>query len=153
MPVAEGKRRKFLSIDTIDTGILETFPYKMKDVIFKKEGDNHCEIIEDKNLKHIKQTVKYKTDELSALCPYSGLPDQGTLIVEYVPNEKILELKSFKYYIMSFREVGIYQEHLTLRIYNDLNKVLSPLSLVVETIYNTRGGIDTTCKITSNDNN
>jgi len=147
MPIAEGKRRPFLTIDAIETNILETFPYQMKEVVFKEDGDSHCEIIEDVNIEHIKQEVVYKTDELSALCPYSGLPDQATLIVKYTPNRKVLELKSFKYYLMSFREVGIYQEHITQRIYKDLKAILEPLSIEVETVYNTRGGIDTACRI------
>jgi len=149
MAKAEGRRRKFLPVSQIDTDILETFPYKMKEVIYKETGESHCEIVEDTKSERIRQTVIYKTDELSALCPYSGLPDQGTLIVEYVPDEKVLELKSFKYYLMSFREVGIYQEHLTQRIYGDLKNVLNPEKLKVKTIYNTRGGIDTTCVISS----
>jgi len=147
MPVAEGKRRAFLPVSSIETNILETFPYRMKEVIFKESGDSHCEITEDLSIEHIEQKVVYKTSELSALCPYSGLPDQAELIIEYIPNEKVLELKSFKYYLMSFREVGIYQEHLTQRIYKDLRNILSPKSIKIETIYNTRGGIDTICKI------
>ena len=147
MAVSEGKRRAFLKVDAIEREILETFPYQMKDVVFKKDGESHCEIIEDMESEHIKQEVIYQTDELSALCPYSGLPDQARLIVKYTPNKKVLELKSFKYYLMSYREVGIYQEHLTQIIYRDLKAVLKPLSLEVETIYNTRGGIDTTCRI------
>ena len=151
MPVAEGKRRKFLPVSSIDTEVLETFPYQMKEVIYRESGENHCEIVEDTKTERIKQTVIYETDELSALCPYSGLPDQGTLIVEYIPNKKVLELKSFKYYLMSFREVGIYQEHLTQRIYRDLKNILEPENLKVITVYNTRGGIDTTCKISDFD--
>ncbi len=149
MAVAEGKRRAFLPVSAIETELLETFPYKMKEVIFKESGDSHCEIVEDTEMEFTEQTVTYKTDELSALCPYSGLPDQATLIIEYIPDKKVLELKSFKYYLMSFREVGIYQEHLTQRIYRDLKSVLEPKSIKVETIYNTRGGIDTVCKIKS----
>ncbi len=150
MAIAEGKRRAFLPVSAIETELLETFPYKMREVIFKETGDSHCEIIEDMDTEYIEQIVIYKTDELSALCPYSGLPDQATLTVEYTPNRKVLELKSFKYYLMSFREVGIYQEHLTQIIYKDLKKILAPKNIKVETIYNTRGGIDTICKIKSN---
>ncbi len=150
MAIAEGKRRPFLPISSIETEILETFPYKMKEVVFKETGESHCEILEDINSEHLEQEVMYETDELSALCPYSGLPDQAKLIVTYIPNKKVLELKSFKYYLMSFREVGIYQEHLTQRIYKDLKNILNPLKITVKTIYKTRGGIDTTCTIKSN---
>ena len=152
MAKAEGKRRKFLPVTSIDRDILEVFPYNMKRVDFKEDGDSHCEIIEDKDSPILKQVVKYETNELSALCPYSGLPDVARLIVTYTPKDKVLELKSFKYYLLSYREVGIYQEHLTQEIYKDLKRVLNPQSLEVETIYNVRGGIDTTCKISSKDN-
>jgi len=149
MAKAEGKRRKFLPVSEIDRDILEVFPYRMKEVLFKEDGDSHCEIVEDKEAPIIKQVVRYETDELSALCPYSGLPDMAKLIVTYIPNNFVLELKSFKYYLLSYREVGIYQEHLTQEIYKDLKRVLKPQSLEIETIYNVRGGIDTTCKISS----
>ncbi len=149
MAKAEGKRRKFLPVSEIDRDVLEVFPYRMKEVLFKEDGDSHCEIVEDKEAPIIKQVVRYETDELSALCPYSGLPDMAKLIVTYIPNNFVLELKSFKYYLLSYREVGIYQEHLTQEIYKDLKRVLKPQSLEIETIYNVRGGIDTTCKISS----
>jgi len=56
-----------------------------------------------------------------------------------------VELKSLKYYFISFRNVGIYQEAVTKRIFEDLQKALESKKLVVTTIYNTRGGFDTTC--------
>ncbi|MBN2857862.1 MAG: NADPH-dependent 7-cyano-7-deazaguanine reductase QueF [Candidatus Delongbacteria bacterium] len=95
------------------------------------------------------QDITYDTDELSAVCPFSGLPDYGFLSINYIPDKKIIELKSLKYYLISFRNVGIYQEALTDRIYKDLKKVLKPRYLKVETVYNTRGGIDSTCVIDS----
>ena len=152
MAKAEGKRRKFLPVSSIDRDILEVFPYRMKRVDFKEDGDSHCEIIEDNEATILNQVVKYETDELSALCPYSGLPDIAKLIVTYIPKNSVLELKSFKYYLLSYREVGIYQEHLTQEIYKDLKIVLEPQFLEVETVYNIRGGIDTTCKISSKNN-
>ncbi len=69
-----------------------------------------------------KQLITIDYPEFSAVCPFSGLPDIGKLIVEYIPSEKIIELKSLKYYLTSFREVGIYQEDATDRIYTDLKK-------------------------------
>ncbi len=149
MPKAEGKILKFLDISHIDRDVLEVFPYKMKEVIFKEEGESNCEIIEDENAKNINQTIKYESDELSALCPFSGLPDYSKLKVTYIPNKYVMELKSFKYYLLSYRNVGIYQEHLTQEIYKDLDRVLKPYFLEVETIYNTRGGINTCCNINS----
>ena len=98
------------------------------------------------------QQIEYTTKEFSAVCPYSGLPDIGTLIVNYIPSNQCLELKSFKYYLVSYRDVGIYQEPATNLIYHDLFEVLHPNYLKVTTIYNTRGGIDTTCTIESSPN-
>ena len=88
-----------------------------------------------------------ETDEFSAVCPFSGLPDYALLKIEYYPEGgKCVELKSLKYYIVSFRNVGIYQEAVTKRIYGDLKTLLDTRKLQVTTIYNTRGGFDTTCR-------
>ena len=98
------------------------------------------------------QRVTYETEpgEFSALCPFSGLPDYGTLRIEYVPGDWIVELKSLKYYLMSWREIGAAQEDLTPVIYQDLMRHLeNPAFLVVTTEYNVRGGINTTCVIDS----
>ena len=67
-----------------------------------------------------------ETREFSAVCPYSGLPDFATLRIEYVPSDRCIELKSLKYYVTSFRNVGIFQEHATARIAEDLFGVLQP---------------------------
>lgn len=91
--------------------------------------------------------MKYETDEFSAVCPFSGLPDIGKVIIEYIPSDKIIELKSLKYYFVSFRNVGIYQERATQRIFNDLFEVLKPIWMKITVIYKTRGGIDTTTSI------
>ena len=72
------------------------------------------------------------------------------LHVEYVPGSWILELKSLKYYILSWRSVGAAQEDLTALIYDDLLRELDdPDYLVVTTVYNVRGGIRTTCTVDS----
>lgn len=100
----------------------------------------------------LRQTVTYKTEpgEFSALCPFSGLPDYGIVRVEYVPGDWILELKSLKYYFISWREIGVTQEDVTAYIFNDLRAPLdNPEHLVVTTEYNVRGGINTTCSIDS----
>ncbi len=99
-----------------------------------------------------KQTVVYETEqgEFSALCPFSGLPDYGTLQIEYVPGSWILELKSLKYYIISWRNIGAAQEDITAYIYEDLMRHLEdPDYLQITTPYNVRGGIRTTCTIDS----
>lgn len=102
----------------------------------------------------VRQRVTYETEpgEFSALCPFSGLPDFGVLRVEYVPGEWVLELKSLKYYIMSWRNIGAAQEDLTAIIYQDLRRHLEDAEhLRVTTIYNVRGGINTTCVVDSDE--
>lgn len=99
-----------------------------------------------------KQVVVYETEtgEFSALCPFSGLPDFGVLRVEYVPGSFILELKSLKYYILSWRNIGAAQEDITAYIFEDLKKALKDAHyLTITTVYNVRGGINTTCSIDS----
>ena len=123
MPKAEGKRFEFLSDETINPDYLETFDF---------DSPN--------------QYILAETDEFSAVCPFSGLPDYAYLKIEYHPlGGKCIELKSLKYYIISYRNVGIYQEAATKRIYIDLKNILNTEKLKVTTIYNTRGGFDTTC--------
>jgi 7-cyano-7-deazaguanine reductase len=122
MPKAEGKTFKFESEKSINTGLLETIKYT---------GG--------------KQLIEYKTKEFSAVCPFSGLPDIAEVIIKYIPSNKIIELKSLKYYFISFRNVGIYQEKATDRIFKDVKRLLKPKYLYVETVYNTRGGIDSKC--------
>ena len=74
------------------------------------------------------------------------LPDLAYVKIEYYPTGgKCIELKSLKYYFVSFRNVGIYQEGATKRIYLDLKQVLNSNKVKVTTVYNTRGGFDTTC--------
>ncbi len=123
---AEGRTFDFLKEDAIDPSLLETFSY---------HGP--------------KQRVCYKMTEFSAVCPFSGLPDYGIVWVKYVPQDVLVELKSLKYYFQTFRNVGIFQEAVTARIFNDLHTLLKPQSLIIKTRYNTRGGIDTTCVIRS----
>ena len=123
MAKAEGKEFKFETVDHIKPDYLETFEFDSKD-----------------------QYIITKTKEFSAVCPFSGLPDLAEIIIEYYPDGgKCVELKSLKYYFISFRNVGIYQEAVTQKIYSDLKKLLNTNRLKVTSIYNTRGGFDTTC--------
>lgn len=99
-----------------------------------------------------RQVVAYETEagEFSALCPFSGLPDFGTVRIEYVPGSWLLELKSLKYYLLSWRHVGAAQEDITALLYEDLMRELGdPDYLVVTTDYNVRGGIHTVCTVDS----
>lgn len=111
--------------EAIDASCLLTFPYDY--------AENPAEVVID-------------TDEFTAVCPWTGLPDQGTLIVKYVPGDSVIELKSLKYYLFSFRDVGIVQEHATSRILNDLVDLCKPRSMTVSLDYNIRGGLHTAVK-------
>ena len=100
----------------------------------------------------VRQQVVYETEkgEFSALCPFSGLPDYGVLRIEYVPGSYILELKSLKYYIMSWRHIGVAQEDVTAYIYKDIIGQLKDAHyLKITTDYNIRGGINTSCVVDS----
>ena len=87
--------------------------------------------------------VRLDTDEFTAVCPWTGLPDYGTLDITYVPGQSVIELKSLKYYLMSYRDVGIVQEHAANRILNDLVGLCQPRSMKVTLDYRVRGGIHT----------
>ena len=99
-----------------------------------------------------RQRVVYTTEpgEFTALCPFSGLPDSGTVRIEYVPGSWLLELKSLKYYLMSWRHIGAAQEDITALLFEDLMGWLDdPDRLVVTTDYTVRGGIHTVCTVDS----
>ena len=87
--------------------------------------------------------VVIDTDEFTAVCPWTGLPDYGTLTVTYVPGDSCIELKSLKYYLLSFRDVGIVQEHAVNRILQDLVACCLPRRMKVSLDYKVRGGIHT----------
>jgi len=123
MVKAEGKIFEYLDETHINPNLLEIFDFDSKE-----------------------QYIKTETDEFSAVCPFSGLPDIAYVKIEYYPlGGKCVELKSLKYYFVSFRNVGIYQEAATKRIYSDLKSVLNTDLLMVTTLYNIRGGFQTTC--------
>ena len=123
MAKAEGENFNFEDTSKIDQNYLETFDF---------DSPN--------------QYIKTVTNEFSAVCPFSGLPDIAKVIIEYFPaGGKCVELKSLKYYFTSFRNVGIYQEAVTKRIYDDLSLVLKTKKIQITTIYNIRGGFKTVC--------
>jgi len=88
-------------------------------------------------------TVTYETDEFTSVCPWTGLPDFATLIIRYVPDSQLVELKSLKYYLTTYRNVGMLQETAVNRILNDLVALLNPSSMIVEANFRERGGIRT----------
>jgi 7-cyano-7-deazaguanine reductase len=116
------KRYDVQPLSTIDVKVLETFPYEYagKEIVMRIE-----------------------TDEFTAVCPWSGLPDFATIIVEYTPARVCIELRSYKYYLLSYRSVGIYQEHVVNRILDDLVRCSSPTWMKVTADYKVRGGVHT----------
>ena len=87
--------------------------------------------------------VEIDTDEFTAVCPWTGLPDYGNLIISYVPRNSCIELKSLKYYLLSYRDVGIVQEHAANRMLIDLVAVCQPQSMRISLDYKVRGGLHT----------
>ena len=122
----DNKRFDIQAEDTIDVGCLEAIPFDY--------SGSATEVV-------------YDTDEFTCVCPWTGLPDFGTLVITYIPNKKLIELKSLKYYLTSFRNVGIIQEHAVNRILKDLVKLIKPASMTVEAEYKERGGIWTRAKV------
>lgn len=94
-----------------------------------------------------------ESDEFTCLCPWSGLPDFACLTVSYVPGSVVVELKSLKFYIQSYRMVGMVHESVVNRILNDLVAAAHPQSMTVELVFGVRGGITTTVVATYGDDN
>jgi len=88
--------------------------------------------------------IHHECPEYTALCPVTGQPDFGTIVVDYVPEKKCIELKSLKLYLWSFRDEGHFFEQVTNQILGDLVKALAPRRLTVTGRFNVRGGITTT---------
>jgi 7-cyano-7-deazaguanine reductase len=88
-------------------------------------------------------TVSIHQPEFTSLCPMTGLPDYGTITIRYRPDEKIIELKSLKFYLLQYRNVGIFYEHVVNRILDDLTTILAPQWMEVQGTFSARGGITT----------
>jgi len=108
--------------EAIDVAVLEAIPFDYP--------DSATEIV-------------YETDEFTFVCPWTGLPDFARLVIRYVPANSLVELKSLKYYLTSYRNVGILQEHAINHVLQHLVQLLQPVSMVVEAEYKERGGIKT----------
>jgi 7-cyano-7-deazaguanine reductase len=121
---ALNKTLPFEGEEAIDSACLECFDYEYAD----KPVGGDMEIVTS-------------TDEFTSVCPFSGLPDFAQLTVTYVPHKKCIELRSWKYYLMSYRNVGIWYEHLVNRILEDLVAVCEPKRMKVEVACNPRGGL------------
>ena len=93
-------------------------------------------------------TIEISMPEFTSVCPRTGLPDHGTLTLEYVPDKSCLELKSLKLYMLAYRDVGIFQENAVNRFLRDIVAAAKPVSATVTGDFRPRGGVHT--KITAN---
>ena len=122
---ALGRKLEFKGLDAIDAAALEGFDYQFpgKDI-----------------------EIVTSTAEFTSVCPFSGLPDFGRLTITYIPDRRCVELRSLKYYLMSYRNIGIFYEHLANRILEDLVALLAPKRMSVVCDFTIRGGLQTTIK-------
>lgn len=88
--------------------------------------------------------IRHVAPEFTSLCPVTGQPDFGAVIIEYVPGALCVELKSLKFYLQAFRQQGIFYEAVTNRILSELVEVLAPRQMAVETRWKPRGGMRST---------
>lgn len=109
------------SPDVIKTDILEPIEYAYKS---KRSID-----------------ITIQQPEYTSVCPMTGLPDNGCIIIAYRPDRYLIELKSLKYYLLQYRNVGMFYEHVVNKILDDLVSVLDPLSMKVTGEFTPRGGI------------
>jgi len=92
--------------------------------------------------------IDFEIPEFTCICPFSDFPDFATIRLQYVPNERCIELKSLKLYINSFREVKVFHEHVINLILEDFVSACDPLSVKIEGDFNVRGNIKTTVRAT-----
>lgn len=100
-------------------------------------------VILDNPACHREYEVEIISPEFTCLCPVTGQPDFATIYINYLPKEKIVELKSVKLYLWSFREEGQYHEAVINRMCDDLSQALQPHWLQIRGEFNVRGGITT----------
>ena len=112
-----------LSPDTVQPEVLEAIEYQYR---LKRDID-----------------IVIEQPEFTSVCPKTGLPDFGAIAISYRPGRKIIELKSLKYYLLQYRNVGIFYEHVVNHILNDLVASLEPKRMEVTGKFSARGGITT----------
>ena len=108
----------------------------------KNPTEKDLEIVENEYLDR-DYNIHISIPEFNCVCPRTGLPDFAEIIIDYIPNEHIVELKSLKLYIVKFRNLGIYHEHVTNRILDDFKKACNPKEINVVGTFHPRGGIHT----------
>ena len=109
--------------------------------------DPSCLLTFDYDYQGQEAEVVIDTDEFTAVCPWTGLPDFGMLTISYVPDRSCIELKSLKYYLLGYRGVGIVQEHAANRILNDLVTACQPVRMTLTLDYKVRGGLHTSVTV------
>jgi 7-cyano-7-deazaguanine reductase len=92
--------------------------------------------------------VEIRCPEFTSVCPKTGLPDFGEITITYVPDRACIELKALKYYLIEFRNKGIFYEAVTNQILDELVKACSPRRMTVVGAFSVRGGIGTTVTAT-----
>jgi len=86
-------------------------------------------------------TIKIVHPEFTSVCPKTGLPDFGTITIEYVPGKLCLELKSLKYYFLQYRNCGIFMENIANRVLDDVVRAIKPRNCAVTGDFTPRGGL------------
>ena len=117
----------FKGPETIDAAVLECFAYEYADT---PSGRN--------------VEIATTTDEFTSVCPFSGLPDFARVTITYVPDRDCIELRSLKYYLLSYRDVGIWYEHLVNRMLEDLVQACKPRRMKIVIECKPRGGLSST---------
>ena len=124
---AHDKSLPFKGPEAIEAHLLECFPYEYWDT-------PHGQAME----------IVTTTNEFTSVCPFSGLPDFASVTIRYVPARHCLELRALKYYLLSYRDVGIWYEHLVNRMLEDLVAACKPRRMIIEIACNPRGGLAST---------
>lgn len=121
------KTLPFEGPEAIDAGCLECFEYAYADAAPGQDIE-----------------ITITTNEFTSVCPFSGLPDFARIVITYTPDRLCIELRSLKYYLTSYRNVGIWYEHLVNRMLEDLVKVCRPKRMKIVIECNPRGGLAST---------
>ena len=120
-------------------------PFFMNKITQKEPHYRDLEVV-DNDYVDRDYEINVSIPEFNTVCPRTGLPDFGTIFITYTPNKYIVELKSLKLYIVKYRNIGIFHEHVTNKILDDFNKACSPKNIKVTGDFNPRGGIKTVVK-------
>ena len=124
---AQDKALPFEGPEAIDASLLECFDYEYA-------GTPHGQAME----------ITTTTREFTSVCPFSGLPDFAEVTIAYVPDQHCLELRSLKYYLLTYRNVGIWYEHLVNRMLEDLVRACRPRRMHIAIACAPRGGLAST---------